>query len=340
MERNELYYNLEKVDAHIHYNTDRPALLELAEEENFRLVSINTDIYFFPSIQEQENIVFNQRKTFGNRLDFIGTFSANGFNNADWLDITINKIQSIIDKGAVSIKIWKNIGMELRGADGELVMIDDKRIDPIFKYMASKGINFTGHQGEPKNCWLQIDQMTIKQDTDYFTLHPEYHMYLHPDYPTYEEQIIARDNVLVNNPDLKFCGCHFASLEWSVEEIAKRLDKFPNMMVDTAERTSHLQHRAVTEPEVIRDFVMKYQDRIIYGTDIIDDNSMSDEELKRHQKAIWDRHWKYFTTSDMQTSPKVSKPFKGLGLPMEVVEKIYVHNATRFYNLKKLDSKK
>lgn len=336
MENKALYYQLEKVDAHIHYNTNRAAMLELAKEENFRFVTINTDIYFFPSIDEQEQIVFDQRKAFGNRLDFIGTFPADGFTEADWLANTIAKIQSIVDKGAVSIKIWKNIGMELRGAAGELAMIDDARIAPIFKYMADNGINFTGHQGEPKNCWLPIEKMTIKQDTDYFTLHPEYHMFLHPDFPSYEAQIAARDNVLTNNPTLKFCGCHFASLEWSVEEIGKRLDKYPNMMVDTAERISHLQHRAVTDPDVVRDFVMKYQDRIIYGTDIIDDNSLSDEALKTHLKAIWDRHWKYFTTSDMMTSPKVSQPFKGLGLPMEVVEKIYTHNAVKFYKLQKL----
>lgn len=93
MENKAHYYQLEKVDAHIHYNTNRAAMLELAKEENFRFVSINTDVYFFPSIEEQEQIIFDQRKAFGNRLDFIGTFPADGFTEADWLANTIAKFK-------------------------------------------------------------------------------------------------------------------------------------------------------------------------------------------------------------------------------------------------------
>ena len=63
---------------------------------------------------------------------------------------------------------------------------------------------------------------------------------------------------------------------------------------------------------------------------------MSDEELKAHIKKIWERHWKYFTTSDLQTAPKVTEPFKGLDLPWEVIEKLYVKNAYKFYRLKPL----
>lgn len=330
------YKDIEKVDCHMHYNIDRSALLEAAEDDNFRFVSINTDIYFFPSIAEQENVIHNQRKTFGNRLDYICTFEAKGFDEPNWAQKSIDTIKRSIDKGAVAVKIWKNIGMELKDLNDNLVMVDDARLDPILQYLEDNNIRLTGHLGEPRNCWLPLDEMTVKQDSEYFKEHPEYHMYLQPEFPSYEEQIEARDNMLRKHKGIIFNGAHFASLEWNVDEIAKRLDEFPEMMVDTAERICHLQYQSLTDYDRVRDFVLKYQDRIMYGTDIIDDNSMSDAEIITHQKKRWAMHWKYFTTDEMMTAPKVASEFRALNLPWEAVEKIYYKNAVKFYDLKKI----
>ena len=93
-------------------------------------------------------------------------------------------------------------------------------------------IPLLGHQGEPRNCWLPLNAMTVKNDQEYFTSHPQYYMYLHPDMPSYQDQIRARDHMLSQHPDLQFAGLHLASLEWSVDEIAHFLDRFPNAVVD------------------------------------------------------------------------------------------------------------
>ncbi|MBX9851356.1 MAG: amidohydrolase [Cytophagaceae bacterium] len=337
MKNHHRYPELEKVDAHMHYNTNRSALLDAAQEDNFRFVSINTDIYFFPSIKEQEHIVLNQQKKFGHRLDFICSFPVTGFNDKHWLDKTIATIKASLNNGAVAVKIWKNIGMELRDKSGKLVMIDDIRLEPLFNFFVNNNIRITGHLGEPRNCWIPLENMTVDQDKKYFAQHPEYHMFLHPEFPSYEQQIEARDNVLKKFPGLIFCGAHFASLEWNVDEIAKRLNMFPNMMVDTAERICHLQYQSLFDYDKVRNFVLKYQDRIIYGTDVIDNGTMTDDNLKEHIKNIWQRHWKYFTTDEMQISPKVHKAFKGLNLPWEVLEKIYFKNAQNFYRLEKIN---
>jgi predicted TIM-barrel fold metal-dependent hydrolase len=327
------YYELKKCDAHMHYNTDRPALNEIAKDDNFRYVSFNTDIYFFPSVPQQEKIVLHQRETFGNRLDYLCTFSARGFDEKDWAKKATESIARSMANGAVGVKIWKNMGMELKDKNDKLVMVDDPRLEPIFEFLVKNKIPLTGHLGEPKNCWLPLEKMTVDQDRKYFAEHPEYHMYLHPEFPSYEQQIGARDNVLKKHPGLIFCGAHFASLEWSIDEIAKRLDAFPNMMVDTAERICQIQYQSLTEYEKVRNFVLKYQDRILYSTDVIDDGKIGDEELKEHIKTIWERHWKYFTTDVMQTAPKVNGAFKGLNLPWEAIENIYYKNAERFYKL-------
>lgn len=101
--------------------------------------------------------------------------------------------------------------------------------------------------------------MTVKSDSAYFANHPHYHMYLHPEYPSYEDQINARDHMLEKHPELTFIGCHLGSLEWNIDELAKRLDKFPNMAVDMAERICHLEYQSAKDLKKVRDFCIKYQ---------------------------------------------------------------------------------
>ena len=173
--------------------------------------------------------------------------------------------------------------------------------------------------------------MTVQGDVNYFSTHPKYHMYLHPEYPSYEDQVNARDRMLEKHPDLQFIGAHLGSLEWDVNELAKRLDKFPSMAVDTASRISHLQHQAKTNWQKIRDFCIKYQDRIIYGTDIIIHLTNDPSEIRKQSHDIRLRHWNFFTSDETMRVPKVDGEFKGLRLPREVVDKIYRTNAEKWF---------
>ena len=336
----EKYYSIddfsavEKYDAHMHLNTFDESFVEQSQEDNFKLITINVDVASsFATIDEQQDFAVQQSKKFPGVVNFTSTFSVNNFNKDNWFQQTIDRLKDSFSKGAIAVKVWKNIGMELQDSDGSFVMIDDPRFDPLIDFLAKNNIPLIGHLGEPKNCWLPIEKMTVQGDRNYFSAHPEYHMYLHPEYPSYEDQIDARDNMLAKHPDLKFVGAHFGSLEWSVDEISKRLDRFPNMAVDTAERISHLQLQAITDWQKVQDFCIKYQDRIIYGTDIIVDGTKDPLEMKKHAHDIRLRHWKFFTSGEMMRVPKVDGEFKGLQLPREVVDKIYRANAEKWFQL-------
>ncbi|MEX2396046.1 MAG: amidohydrolase family protein, partial [Balneolales bacterium] len=255
------YQTIPKIDAHIHYNFNRTSLLDQAQEDDFSFITINTDVPFFPSINEQQLIAQHQEKAFPDLMCHIATFSVVNWEDDHWQEHTIKALQQEIDGGAVGVKVWKNIGMDLTDQNGQMVMINDPRFDPILNFLEENNIPVLGHLGEPKNCWLPVEQMTVTQDKDYFSEHPEYHMHLHPEYPSYEDQINARDHMLEKHPDLRFVGAHLASLEWDVDEVAKRLDKFPNLAVDLAERICHLQYQAVTDHQKVLDFMVNYQDR-------------------------------------------------------------------------------
>ncbi len=281
------FISVKKYDGHLHLNTYEESFVEQSEEENFCLITINVDVSSgFPTIKEQQDFAVQQSKKFPGSVYYASAFSVKNFNDDNWLRETIAGLKNSFSAGAIAVKVWKNIGMELKDNNGNFVMIDNPGFDPIFDLLIENNIPLIGHLGEPKNCWLPIEKMTVKGDVDYFSAHPEYHMYLHPEYPSYEEQINARDRMLQKHPDLQFIGAHLGSLEWSIDEVAKRLDRFPNMAVDTAERISHLQLQAITDWQKVHDFFIKYHDRIIYGTDIIVDGTKEPAEMKKHAHDI------------------------------------------------------
>ena len=321
------FRKMDKVDIHCHIHTHRPAFMEQAAIDHFRILTINTDLPGLP-VERQRDAAIAQREAFPGRLAYLTSFSMKGWEDADWQEKTRAYLRESFQKGAIGVKVWKNIGMVEKDKEGKFIMIDDPRFDPVFSDLEERGIPVCGHLGEPRNCWLPLDQMTVNNDRSYYQDHPEYHMFLHPEYPSYEEQIQARDRMLEKHPQLKFMGAHLGSMEWSIDLLAEHFDRFPNMTVDLAERICHIQVQAQSNYDKVRDFFIKYQDRILYGTDKADGSEDGDpEKLKALLHQEWVSDWKFFTTDERMTSWKVNGDFRGLKLPREVIEKVYYRNA-------------
>jgi len=323
------FKSVEKFDTHVHINTDDTTFIKQSEEDNFRLLDIIDDRPFGLPMEEQQKIAILQLKAFPDRIAFATTFSVKNWNNDDWQEQTIAYLKNSFSKGAIAVKVWKNIGMDLKDKNGKFVMIDNPRFDPILDYLAKNKIPLIGHNGEPKDCWLPLEKMTVKGNKSYYSQHPEYHMYLHPEYPSYEDQIKARDHMVEKHPDLKFIGAHLGSLEWSLDELAKRLDKFPNMAVDLS-RMSNLQIHTMTNWQKTHDFFIKYQDRLLYGTDRAVERTKNPTAMKKNVHDAWIRQWRFFTTDEKMLQPEIDGEFKGLKLPREVIDKIYRKNAEKW----------
>jgi predicted TIM-barrel fold metal-dependent hydrolase len=324
------FTRVEKFDAHVHVNTFKSDFLELARENNFHLVSLNVAAPEYVPIERQLEFATSHLKTHGDRLDYTTSFHIEGIGEDGWQQKTISYLKESFDRGAVGVKVWKNIGMEYKDGKGSFVMIDDPRLDPVLDFIAKSNKVLVGHLGEPKNCWLPLDKMTVRNDREYFAGHPEYHMYLHPEFPSYEDQIEARDNMLTKHPDLRFDGAHLGSMEWSLDELANRLDKFPNMVVDMAERISHIQYQAIQDHQKVYDFFVKYQDRLLYSTDLVFDDTAEPQVFRNHAKEVWLGHWAFFTSDEMMQAPELAEKFKGLHLPVSVIDKLYRENAKRW----------
>jgi Amidohydrolase len=328
------FEKIPKIDTHVHLNSENTALAEQAKADNFTILAVNVDVPGdYPPLTKQFEFATLQKKIFPKNVQKLTAFDLTNWKSNNWEEETISKLKADFANGALGIKIWKNIGMVYRDSTNTLIMIDNPRFDKVINFIISQDKTVMGHLAEPKNCWLPLDSMTVNNDRNYFKQHPEYHMYLHQDMPSYEAQIQARDNFIERHPNMRFVGAHLGSLEWSVDELAKRLDKYPNMAVDMAERICHVQYQSIKNYEKVRDFFIKYQDRIIYATDSSIDDKKDPNEAKKQLHERWMADWKYFITDEMLSDERVNGNFKGLKLPKKVIDKIFHENAVRWFKI-------
>ena len=325
------FSSLEKIDAHMHLHGRMPAFAAQAESDGFRVLSVNVNYADFPPLAQQERDAAALARAFPDRFAFVASLDAAGSEAPGWLARSRQSLEAAFADGAVGVKFWKDIGMQQRDADGHAVTIDDARFAPLFDWLAKRGTPVLGHQGEPRNAWLPLEEMTIRGDREYFAEHPQYHMAGKSDWPDYEAQLAARDRMLDAHPDLAFVGVHLASLEYDVDRIAGFLRRYPKASVDLAARISHLELQASLDPDKVRAFFIEFQDRILYGTDLARGDRQSDAEFAAEAHAAWLEDWRFLAGDETLHSTEFDAPFRGLALPREVLAKVYAANARRLF---------
>jgi predicted TIM-barrel fold metal-dependent hydrolase len=328
-----------KIDAHAHIGRLSPAYLRalvgFLERHNLRWLTISTGGMDWGRLSAQIGGGQALHAAYPERIGWATSFTVETWGAADWAKAANATIDDGFAGGAVAVKIWKDVGMVLKDPDGKYVMADDPRLDPVFSGLAKQHRTLVAHLGEPRNCWLPVDQMTVDGDRRYFSQHPEYHGLLHPEIPNYEAQIAARDRMLERHPGLRVVGCHLGSLEYDVDELAKRLDKYPNFAVDLSARIVHLQ---IQPREKVLAFLLKYQDRILYGTDLQFGRGSGAagaeiEALLARMTATYESDAAWFATDQVLPLERVRAGFRsrGVALPAPVLRKIYYENAKRWY---------
>jgi len=325
------FAKVKKFDSHVHVNVTDPAFVDQAKADGFELLSINVDYPEFPALADQAAVAHHFHNADPAHFHFATAFTMKDFTAPGWAEKTNAWLDSEFKQGAVAVKIWKNVGLIERDTDGKLIFIDDPRFDPVIAHIIAADKVLINHQGEPKNCWLPMDEMSTDNDRSYFKAHPEYYMYLHPEMPRYEALMATRDRFVARHPDLKFVGAHFASLEWSVDEAAKFLDAYPNANIELAARITQIQAQSVQDYDKVRNFFIKYQDRIMYGTDLTLNPGENPAEFKKVAHDYWLSDWTYLATGESQHVSDIHADAKGLALPKAVIDKIYYRNAVREY---------
>jgi predicted TIM-barrel fold metal-dependent hydrolase len=314
------------VDAHAHVFTAAPAVFAMLDRLNLRFVNITVvDPYDkgFETVEPQQEAARAVARAAKGRAPWIATFDAAGWEQPGFARRVIGQLEASFRQGAVGVKIYKTIGMDLRARDGKYVMPDDPVFAPILDAIAARGKTLYAHIAEPAGAWKPYDPSD--PDSSYFRDNPLWHVYGKPGRPAKETIIAARDRMIAQHPGLRIVGCHLGSNEEDVDEIAKRLDKFPNYAVDTAARVTHL---ALQPREKVRAFLIKYQDRVLYGTD---DGAQPGDDISarvNYWQADIERHYKYFATGEQVEF--MGRSVRGLELPETVLRKIFHGNAEKW----------
>jgi predicted TIM-barrel fold metal-dependent hydrolase len=317
---------LSPIDAHAHAFRNDPAIAALLKRLNLRILNICVVTEHGRGYDEAVQPNQTAREVLhstGGRAAWCSTFDPQDFEKPGFADNSIRFLNETFAEGAVAVKIWKAIGMDLKKHDGSYLMADDPVFDPIYSDIAARHHTLFAHLAEPASCWLPPN--AAGPDYGYYQQHPQWYMFLHPDHPSQAVILAARDHLLEKHPDLRVVGCHLGSMELDVDEIARHFDRYPNFAVDTAARVQYLM---MQPPDKVRAFLTKYQDRVLYGTD----NGLQAEDDPATTLPRWEyrylRDWRYFSTNEWIEYH--GSKYRGLALPQDILRKLYHDNAVRW----------
>jgi uncharacterized protein len=162
--------------------------------------------------------------------------------------------------GVQGVKIWKDLGMFIRDAHDTLLKVDDARLDRFWAECGELGLRVLIHTADEREYWYPLTRNSVQYG---LRAEKDQH-YNNPELPKWEELIRQRDAVMKKHPKTKFIGAHMGSLSLDLKQLGETFDKYPNFSVDTAAGQRILGRLNL---RAIRDFFVKYQDRILFATD-------------------------------------------------------------------------
>jgi predicted TIM-barrel fold metal-dependent hydrolase len=317
---------LAPIDTHVHLYKDDPAFGALMQRLKLRILDIcvidDRDPYY-KGLEPQRTDVLKIVHSSGGRAVLCTTFSPYEFEKPGFAQRTIRQLDADFAEGAIAVKIYKVMGMEMKSKAGKYVMPDDPAFEPIYKDIAAHHRTIVAHLAEPDSCWQPPN--SASPDYEYYQQNPQEYAYAHPEWPSKAAILAARDHLVAENPKLRVIGAHLGSMEADVNQMAQRFDRYPNFAVDTAARVPYFM---IQPRDKVRAFLIKYQDRILYATDLVvlpkDDTGKALAEWN----STYERDWKFFATD--QTVEYKGHSYKGLALPGPVLRNIFHDNAVHW----------
>lgn len=313
---------IQPIDVHVHVFKTDPAFQSMLGRLHLKVMNIlvmDDTLPYRRQLSAQVDVARELVRSGQGHIAWCTTFDPYKFGSPNFTADAIRQLDKNFAQGAVAVKIWKNIGMELKH-NGKFVFADDPQFEPIYKDIARHGKTLMSHQAEPDVAWGPPDPSD--PSWSYYQENPQWFLYNKPGFPSKQEILRARDHVLEMNPHLRMVGVHLGSMEKDLDNIARHFDQYPNFAIDMAARMEYLM---LTPRDKVRAFLVKYQDRVLYGTDLdlLPDANVGNE--LKDWESTYARDWKFLATDQMLDYN--GKKIRGLSLPEPVLRKIFRTNA-------------
>ena len=258
-----------------------------------------------------------------------------GWDQPGFAERAIEQVNRAHALGAAGLKEYKRLGLFLRDQQGQLIRIDDPRLDGVWKRCGELGLPVSIHVADPKAFWLPYTAQNerwkeLKDHRNWWFGDPK-------QFPTREKLLEALDRVILRHPKTTFVCVHFANNAEDLAWVDRKLTEHPNMHADLAARIPELGRH---DPEALRQLFTRHQDRILFATDfqvyeklILGSSGDAEKPTDEDAATFFAKEWRWLETRD-RNWPHMT-PIQGdwsisaIGLPPEVLRKIYFDNARR-----------
>ena len=224
---------------------------------------------------------------------------------------TIAELERCVKLGARGVGEISDKGKGLRGASPAM-HIDDPRIDPILEKLADLKLPINVHIGDPRWMYEPMDEHNdLLFESYYYRLDDQKNIM------DLKSMVATLESALEKHPRTTFIACHFMNQTYDLDQLGRMLDKYPNLYADVSQREAYL----AAIPRFAKQFMEKYADRLVYGSD--QGYSLS---MYRNAFHIWETLDEHFYAWDVSNT---LWPLSGLGLNDATLKKLYRENALR-----------
>lgn len=298
------------IDYHNHLDAQNPnEVLHIMDEcEIERIVNITMKVG-----DEAIEMVEKFRRAAPQRFSTIGWMDWTGVERDDFIQLTLKRLDRLVEAGIVGLKIWKDLGLAVRDRTGKLMHVDDERLAPIFERCGELQIPVMVHIGDPEAFFLPIDANNERLEE--LSAHPDWSFY-GAAFSKYE-LLAQRDHVFKRHPKTTFVAAHIAENSENLQNVTAMLEANPNVFVDISARASELGR----QPYSARRFFLQFADRILFGSDLVPQAEMY--RLYYRFLETEDEYFEYPSHASRQGRWNIY----GINLPDEVLRKVYRENA-------------
>ncbi len=252
--------------------------------------------------------------TMKDRVRVMTGIDFDGVGEPGWAERAVARLEADAAAGAVGIgEVSKRLGLSQTKADGTRLAIDDPALDPVWEAAARLELPVFIHTADPPEFFEPFDYTNERWLE--LALFPN-RRYPAEEYPSFEQLARERDNLFRRHPETTFVTAHMG---WHANDLGRLgaiLDAFPNVHTEIGA----VLYEIGRQPRAARAFFERYQDRILFGKDSF-------------QPAEYPYYWRVLETEDeyfdYYRDYHAYWKLYGVGLPDDVLRKVYFENAVR-----------